>query len=119
MVWEKNTSIRENLSTLKSKLSTPRQWTVETPYLYSLTVKFGNDVVRRQYGGGRDLTITSDSLFSASTLHYDLSELDEGAKRHQRHFHDLRKSRFTNLFIDQRQSGVGGVDSWSPKAMPF
>ena len=61
---------------------------------------------------GLGLRIESDRLFSASALHYDLLTLDEGEEKHQRHSGSLPKSKYTNLFIDLVQSGVGGVDSW-------
>ena len=56
--------------------------------------------------------IESDRLFSASALHYDLLTLDEGEEKHQRHSMSLPKSKYTNMFIDLVQSGVGGIDSW-------
>ncbi|MBR3472655.1 MAG: DUF4981 domain-containing protein [Prevotella sp.] len=64
-------------------------------------------------GGGTGLRIDADKLFYASALHYDISDLDEGLDKHQRHVQDVPKSRFTNLFIDAEHSGVGGINSWS------
>ena len=63
---------------------------------------------------GFGFRIESDKLFSASALHYDLLTLDEGLEKHQRHSQSLEKSKFTNVFFDLVQSGVGGVDSWGP-----
>ena len=63
---------------------------------------------------GLGLRVESNTLFSASALHYDLLTLDEGAEKHQRHSQSLPKSKYTNLFIDLVQEGVGGVDSWGP-----
>lgn len=61
---------------------------------------------------GVGFRVESDKRFSASALHYDLLTLDEGAEKHQRHSQSVEKSKYTNLFIDLVQSGVGGVDSW-------
>jgi beta-galactosidase len=57
------------------------------------------------------------SLFHASALHYDISTLDDGDSKHQRHSTDIEKSRFTNLYVDGRHCGVGGVNSWG--ALPL
>ena len=61
---------------------------------------------------GVGFRVESDKLFSASALHYDLLTLDEGKEKKQRHSQSVEKSKYTNLFIDLVQSGVGGVDSW-------
>ena len=63
---------------------------------------------------GFGMHIESNRPFSASALHYDLLTLDEGTEKHQRHSQSLDKSKYTNMFIDLTQSGVGGVDSWGP-----
>jgi len=68
---------------------------------------------------GVGFTIVPDSLMSASALHYDLDELDEGTEKHQRHPEQLQKSKFTNLFIDYKQSGLGGNDSWTRQGQPL
>jgi len=60
--------------------------------------------------------IESDSLFSASTLHYSVSELDEGDVKHQRHPQQLHRSSATHLYVDQSQAGLGGIDSWTGQA---
>ena len=61
---------------------------------------------------GVGFRVESDKRFSASALHYDLLTLDEGKEKKQRHSQSVEKSKYTNLFIDLVQSGVGGVDSW-------
>jgi len=62
--------------------------------------------------------LTSGSgLFSASALHYDIKDLDEGDDKHQRHPAQVEKSKFTNLFFDLKQDGVGGVNSWNRDAL--
>lgn len=62
--------------------------------------------------GGFGFRVESDKMFSASALHYDLLSLDEGEEKHQRHSQSVEKSKYTNLFIDLLQQGVGGVNSW-------
>lgn len=61
---------------------------------------------------GTGITICSHSPFYASALHYDISALDDGDDKEQRHSWQLEKSKFTNLFIDSEHYGVGGTDSW-------
>ena len=65
---------------------------------------------------GTGLRVVADAPFYASALHYDISELDEGETKHQRHPQQLRRSAFTNLFIDGEHTGVGGINSWSRDA---
>ena len=65
---------------------------------------------------GTGLRVVADAPFYASALHYDISELDEGETKHQRHPQQLRPSAFTNLFIDGEHTGVGGINSWSRDA---
>ena len=55
--------------------------------------------------------------FYASALHFDTEELDDGEKKDQRHSCQLKKSKYTNLFLDGEHYGVGGEDSWG--AMPL
>lgn len=62
---------------------------------------------------GIGLRIESDTLFSASALHYNVEDLDEPGEKAQRHSPQVPKSQFTNLNIDLAHAGVGGVDSWS------
>lgn len=61
---------------------------------------------------GRGLLFTGDSTFSMSALHYFDKDLDDGLKRQQRHAADLVKRKQTQLNIDLKQMGVGGVNSW-------
>ena len=50
-------------------------------------------------------------------LHYNISDLDDGLEKAQRHSPQVPKSKYTNLFIDAVQAGVGGIDSWSKGAL--
>lgn len=45
-------------------------------------------------------------------LHYNISDLDEGLGKHQRHSYQVPKSKYTNLFLDGEHYGVGGTNSW-------
>jgi len=53
-----------------------------------------------------------DSLLSMSALHLLDEDLDDGEKRHQRHAADLKMRPITQLHIDLKQMGVGGINSW-------
>ncbi|MBS7566778.1 DUF4981 domain-containing protein [Mucilaginibacter sp. Bleaf8] len=66
---------------------------------------------------GKGLEITSDQNLSMSALHYRDSDLDDGDKRHQRHAADLIARPQTQLNIDYKQMGVGGIDSWHSRPM--
>ena len=50
--------------------------------------------------------------FYASALHFDIDELDDGDEKDQRHSFNLKKSKYTNLFLDGEHMGVGGENSW-------
>ena len=63
-------------------------------------------------------TVFSDKPFYASALHFDLDELDEGTEKKQRHSYQLKKSAFTNLFLDAEHSGVAGENSWGAWPLP-
>ena len=67
---------------------------------------------RQADADGFGLTVTGCKPFYASALHYDMEELDEGQGRTNRHSSQLRKSKYTNLFIDSEHYGVGGIESW-------
>lgn len=62
---------------------------------------------------GRGFKVTSDfNPFYASAIHYNIEDLDEGMEKHQRHSYQVKKSKFTNLFLDGEHYGVGGENSW-------
>ena len=61
---------------------------------------------------GLGLQVKSCAPFYASALHFDTEELDNGDEKEQRHSFDLKKSKFTNLFLDAAHMGVGGENSW-------
>ena len=61
---------------------------------------------------GLGLQVKSCAPFYASALHFETEELDDGDEKEQRHSFDLKKSKFTNLFLDAAHMGVGGENSW-------
>lgn len=64
-------------------------------------------------GNGFGFEVIPDAVSSdASALHYNISDLDEGDEKHQRHPQDVPKSKFTELTLDLVQQGVGGTNSW-------
>ena len=98
-----------------------RQTVDEQFFPYVVPQETGNKTGLRWYkisnAKGKGLLIASDSLLSISALHYFDSDLDDGMKRHQRHATDLVKRKQTQLNIDWKQMGVGGIDSW--RSMPM
>ena len=66
--------------------------------------------------GGFGLRIQSCDPFTASALHYNISDLDEGKNKGQRHSPEVPKSRYTELSLDMVQTGVGGINSWNQDA---
>ena len=61
---------------------------------------------------GFGFKVKSCKPFYASAIHFDNEELDDGDDKDQRHSFNLKKSRFTNLFLDAEHSGVAGENSW-------
>ena len=66
---------------------------------------------------GDGLKVTADKPFYASALHYDITMLDEGDEKHQRHPCDLFRSMYTVLTLDSEHCGVGGIDSWGARPL--
>ncbi len=67
----------------------------------------------QQTSQGSGLTISADKRFSASALHYDVMDLDDGDEKEQRHATDLKqKCPYTVLCFDLAQHGLGDENSW-------
>ena len=66
---------------------------------------------------GMGLQVKSCTPFCASAIHFDTEELDDGDDKEQRHSFDLKKSKFTNLFLDSAHMGVGGENSWGAQPL--
>ena len=71
---------------------------------------------RQTNPSGFGLRIQACEPFSASALHYNIMDLDEGMDKDQRHSPDVPKSKYTELSLDMVQTGVGGINSWSRDA---
>ena len=67
---------------------------------------------------GKGFCITANKPFYASALHYNISDLDEGLEKGQRHPNQLPKSQYTELCIDLAQYGIGGTNSWGALPLP-
>jgi len=63
------------------------------------------------------ISVESDVLFGATTLHYLSSDLDDGLKKNQRNAKDLSERDLTSLQIDYKQMGLGSINSWG--ALPM
>lgn len=64
-------------------------------------------------GNGRGFRVQAlKGLFSASALHYNISDLDDGDEKEQRHSPDVPRSKYTELCLDLAQFGLGGENSW-------
>ena len=61
---------------------------------------------------GFGLLVKDCKPFYASAIHFDTEELDDGDAKEQRHSFNLKKSAYTNLFLDGEHYGVGGTNSW-------
>ena len=66
---------------------------------------------------GLGLQVKSCTPFYASAIHFDTEELDDGDDKEQRHSFDLKKSKYTNLFLDSAHMGVGGENSWGAQPL--
>ena len=65
---------------------------------------------------GYGLRIQACDAFTASALHYNISDLDDGDDKEQRHSYEVPRSKYTELCIDMEQEGVGGINSWNRDA---
>lgn len=66
---------------------------------------------------GLGLRFTAAKPFYASALHYNISDLDEGLEKAQRHPNQVPKSKYTELCLDLAQYGVGGINSWGARPL--
>ena len=85
-------------------------------YPYIRPQENGNHVDLRWWrltdAAGRGVMVVADEPFSASALHYTIESLDEGFEKRNLHSPDIDPSPITNLCIDQKQMGLGCVNSW-------
>jgi hypothetical protein len=66
---------------------------------------------------GNGLLVEGLDEFSFSALPYDIKQLDYSQSKN-RHTVNLTPSGFTDLYIDYKQMGVGGDDSWGAYPYP-
>ncbi|MCG9697928.1 glycoside hydrolase family 2 TIM barrel-domain containing protein [Shewanella sp. Isolate11] len=65
---------------------------------------------------GEGLKFTGYQTFDFTARHQTIADFDAGIHKAQRHYTDIKKRPLTEVYIDYRQSGVGGDDSWGAKA---
>lgn len=63
-------------------------------------------------GQGKGLEFYGVKPMECSTLNYLTEDLDDGEVKHQRHSGDLTPRPFSVVHIMDRQTGVGGINSW-------
>lgn len=56
--------------------------------------------------------IQSDSLLNMSALHFIDTDLETGDFKLQAHPDELKPRKLTQLHIDYKQMGLGGINSW-------
>lgn len=61
---------------------------------------------------GLGIEIVGDSLLSMTAKNFLDSDFDEGPEKNQTHTREISSRPFTVLSIDDKQMGVGGIDSW-------
>jgi len=67
---------------------------------------------------GSGICVDSESLFSASALHYSIESLDSGPAKRNLHSRDLQEENFTQCCIDLRQMGLGCINAWGGLPQP-
>ncbi len=67
--------------------------------------------------GGTGVEITSVEPFYASATNYSIESLDDGDRKDQRHFQQVKPVDYVNLLVDSEMTGVGGIDTWSQNGL--
>ncbi|MCU4675258.1 DUF4981 domain-containing protein [Catenovulum sp. 2E275] len=67
---------------------------------------------------GIGLKFIGEPVISFSAHHQLLDDFDPGISKAQRHTIDVPKRDLVNIFIDYKQSGLGGDTSWGAKPHP-
>ncbi len=67
--------------------------------------------------GGTGVEITSNKPFYASATNYSIESLDDGDRKDQRHFQQVKPVDYVNLLVDSEMAGVGGIDTWSQNGL--
>jgi len=66
---------------------------------------------------GKGVKIEGAQLLGFSAHHQYNDDFDAGKTKKQRHTTDIQKRDFVNINIDYMQTGIGGDNSWSQKAL--
>jgi beta-galactosidase len=66
---------------------------------------------------GFGLKVTGKPVISVSAHNYGMDDIDDGAKKDQRHINDIVPRDFIECNIDLKQMGVGGDNSWGAKPL--
>ena len=66
---------------------------------------------------GFGLKVTGKPVISTSAHNYGMEDIDDGAKKDQRHINDIVPRDFIEWTIDFKQMGVGGDNSWGAKPL--
>ncbi|MDE6223628.1 MAG: DUF4981 domain-containing protein [Muribaculaceae bacterium] len=72
---------------------------------------------RQTNQGGAGVEITSNKPFYASATNYSIESLDDGDRKDQRHFEQVKPVDYVNMLIDSEMAGVGGIDTWSEQGL--
>jgi beta-galactosidase len=94
----------------------------EQPFPYVRPQETGNKVDVRWLAltdsSGTGLLFVGDSLLSMSALHYTMADLDPGLEKGQTHAAELVQRPEVYVNVDDRQMGVGGINSWGALPLP-
>ncbi|HJZ38760.1 MAG TPA: glycoside hydrolase family 2 TIM barrel-domain containing protein [Bacteroidales bacterium] len=66
---------------------------------------------------GRGLQVAGKPVFCTSALNNSMEDLDDGAKKDQRHITDIVAQDYVEWCIDYKQMGVGGDNSWGARPL--
>ncbi|MBP0904148.1 glycoside hydrolase family 2 TIM barrel-domain containing protein [Mariniflexile gromovii] len=66
---------------------------------------------------GKGIKIEGLQMLGFSAHHQYNNDFDAGKEKQQLHTTDIVKRDFVNINIDYKQTGIGGDNSWSPKAL--
>ncbi|GIZ09721.1 glycoside hydrolase family 2 TIM barrel-domain containing protein [Flavobacterium sp. UMI-01] len=89
------------------------------PYIRPQENGYKTDVrwVTFKNNAGKGIQIKGNQLLGFSAHHQYNSDFDAGKAKQQRHTTDIKKRDLVNINIDYGQTGIGGDNSWSEKAL--
>ena len=93
----------------------------EQYYAYSRPQENGYKTETRWFALQNDLQqgllVIGAPYVGFSALHYELEDFDGGEVRAPRHAVEIKEKDFTEVCVDWKQIGVGGVNSWGAKPL--